>query len=362
MAKNTTVDAVASPTAAQLEHRLSQYAASFHHRLGGVVWKAKDAVSLSAVAGAACAATPAAEAAINYSGPLTFNTAFFAHNFECGGSCFTRVAVPITDTSGSTLANFYLSAYAGYGGYVGLNFGTGGSVNSPSTPGTLGEELLLAPDPTNAIDRPNQLSAGDSIGATGDFFSPAIGDNNDNRRLTLKGPYADPTLNWEQGDSGYVGVKFDTSGGNASHYGWVRLEIVFEGAPAGLPTSGMGGNFFGLANVIDWAYETTPDTPIIAGDSGLTPVQLPGDFNEDGVVDAADYTVWRDGLGTTFVQEDYLEWANNYGASSAPALSAAVPEPTGATVLGLGLLALGSAGLRKHRDRRKTEAVGLGST
>src|ERR1700742_3841341 len=32
---------------------------------------------------------------------------------------------------------------------------------------------------------------------------------------------------------------------------------------------------------------------------------LPGDFNDDGHVDAADYLVWRGGLGTTFTQSDY---------------------------------------------------------
>ncbi len=30
------------------------------------------------------------------------------------------------------------------------------------------------------------------------------------------------------------------------------------------------------------------------------PAVLDGDYNLDGTVDAADYTVWRDGLGTTF--------------------------------------------------------------
>jgi sugar lactone lactonase YvrE len=33
-----------------------------------------------------------------------------------------------------------------------------------------------------------------------------------------------------------------------------------------------------------------------------------GDFNADGVVNAADYVVWRKGLGTTFTQTDYDGW------------------------------------------------------
>lgn len=76
---------------------------------------------------------------------------------------------------------------------------------------------------------------------------------------------------------------------------------------------------------------------------------LAGDYNEDGVVDAADFTVWRDTLGLTGTglladgngdrvvdQLDYDFWKANFGAT-APAngslTTAAVPEPQ-AWVLG----------------------------
>ena len=39
----------------------------------------------------------------------------------------------------------------------------------------------------------------------------------------------------------------------------------------------------------------------------------PGDYNLNGAVDAADYTVWRDGLGTTYTQADYDVWRANFG-------------------------------------------------
>jgi hypothetical protein len=74
---------------------------------------------------------------------------------------------------------------------------------------------------------------------------------------------------------------------------------------------------------------------------------IDGDFNEDGFVNAADYTVWRDGLGGEFTASDYQLWKSNFGASgsvggsvitngvvryeaiSAGAASvAAVPEPS----------------------------------
>lgn len=76
-----------------------------------------------------------------------------------------------------------------------------------------------------------------------------------------------------------------------------------------------------------------------------------GDYNADGVVNAADYTVWRDALGQaitlpnegdtpgTVTQEDYVVWANNYGSSAAPSSSAAVPEPASGLMLIVGLAA-----------------------
>ena len=51
----------------------------------------------------------------------------------------------------------------------------------------------------------------------------------------------------------------------------------------------------------------------------------PGDYNRDGFVDAADYTVWRDGLGGPGGPEGYAEWATAYSAGAPPAR--AVPEP-----------------------------------
>ncbi|TWT36482.1 hypothetical protein KOR34_13880 [Posidoniimonas corsicana] len=87
-------------------------------------------------------------------------------------------------------------------------------------------------------------------------------------------------------------------------------------------------------------------------------VGLPGDFNADGVVDAADYTVWRDTLGAVGAGlaadanldsridgADYAIWRASFGdtLSSQPASAAAVPEPAALLLAGV-LLACGSAG------------------
>jgi uncharacterized sulfatase len=74
---------------------------------------------------------------------------------------------------------------------------------------------------------------------------------------------------------------------------------------------------------------------------------LLGDHNHDGVVDGADYTLWRKtGING---QQGYLDWRANYGAtvagfgigSGASAGSAAVPEPGALMTIVLSILACG---------------------
>ena len=76
----------------------------------------------------------------------------------------------------------------------------------------------------------------------------------------------------------------------------------------------------------------------------LFPLLLPGDYNDDGLVDASDYTVWRDSFGSTITlpnedaspnvvdMSDYNVWKVNFGTtivSGAGALSSgSVPETT----------------------------------
>lgn len=124
------------------------------------------------------------------------------------------------------------------------------------------------------------------------------------------------------------------------------LDLAFVGADV------IDSLFIGGASMAagTWGAEgsgATFTTPLISG-TGILNVTtfvappLWGDYNEDGVVDSADYVVWRDSVGqeaalpnddTVGVDEDdYERWKVNFGNSNAgsggAASSNAVPEPT----------------------------------
>jgi hypothetical protein len=54
----------------------------------------------------------------------------------------------------------------------------------------------------------------------------------------------------------------------------------------------------------------------------------PGDFNRNGSVDAADYVVWRNRLGSTHTPADFDMWRANFGKAAVSAVApSTTPEP-----------------------------------
>ena len=99
-------------------------------------------------------------------------------------------------------------------------------------------------------------------------------------------------------------------------------------------------------------------------------IGLPGDFNRDGAVDAADYSLWRDQLGQTVLPgtgpdgngdgivdtDDYGVWRTNFGRMEESALLAGlsiVPEPSTNTIA----LILGLCLFRRFWRHRFTQSV-----
>lgn len=116
---------------------------------------------------------------------------------------------------------------------------------------------------------------------------------------------------------------------------------------------------------------TTPLPSIVPIDVYYLPA---GDFNLDGIVDAADYVVWRNSVGQVGVDlladadgngavdgADYIIWKADYGqtqflasaALSLASVGAVVPEPA-TLVLGLAMTAV-FAGFVRHARRQFNE-------
>lgn len=139
-----------------------------------------------------------------------------------------------------------------------------------------------------------------------------------------------------------------------------------------------GADDYGVAIVADgtadgWEIHangsTTPDARprlvVYSGDVNVVVPGLPGDFNDDGSVNIADYTVWRNNLGSSFALNgngdetggsanvvdaaDYELWKANFGQTSGGGTALVqVPEPS--SVL-LGLISL--LGMTQIRRLRK---------
>ena len=86
---------------------------------------------------------------------------------------------------------------------------------------------------------------------------------------------------------------------------------------------------------------------------------LPGDYNNDGTVDAADYTVWRDHLGSGTAlpnddtagvgQDDYDRWGANYGENLGSGSVTTIPEPIALALSLIAIVVCDATRLRKKR-------------
>ena len=108
---------------------------------------------------------------------------------------------------------------------------------------------------------------------------------------------------------------------------------------AGIRTLGdaYDSSVFGNGNGdLAFTYGITGSSKLLTGTVtyiGTAPAGVVGDYNGNGIVDAADYTVWRDHLGQSFALQnrdpangsgpisaaDYTSWKSNFGRMPAAA-------------------------------------------
>jgi hypothetical protein len=101
------------------------------------------------------------------------------------------------------------------------------------------------------------------------------------------------------------------------------------------------------SGIIQHLYDVPADQTLVVTET----LQRSGDYNGDGLVDAADYSVWRDKLGTnanlpgdetlgSVTQPDYVVWSTNFGiaAASSSGQLFTIPEPATSLLFYLAVL------------------------
>jgi hypothetical protein len=153
--------------------------------------------------------------------------------------------------------------------------------------------------------------------------------------------------------------------GNGSGNGWEEFggsgpRVIGESFLTGNSTVANNGTVgLGSAFNIGGTRDLLFQYSVVTG-AGTNPT---GDYNSDGKVDAADYVVWR--KNNINGQQGYTDWRTNFGASGAAGgpgtlvggfvryvsaglgAGAAVPEPAGVWLVGVGLASLALSSRRK---------------
>jgi len=126
---------------------------------------------------------------------------------------------------------------------------------------------------------------------------------------------------------------------------WVKLEYDFE-IPA-TDSTGKAVDYITTVLFLDNKTATTPSQGILfLDDFSLEVLEggVPGDFDEDGDVDGADFLRWQRGQSPNpNSEQDLQKWQENQGSTTLPpTIFVAVPEPATGFLLLFGVLAMPS--------------------
>jgi hypothetical protein len=186
--------------------------------------------------------------------------------------------------------------------------GTGASLPpgiSSWAPGAGASDYITSITPVQSPAGPASTSYSDVLIG---YFEPLLADNGDY-------PFADGTH--------FMLVNGASTGTAASKSQWYRLTFDFgqsaldslellsrdTGEVELVPLSHLGSSQYSL----EWNLEGGTGDLFRFASSGVVPPSIPGDFNDDGIVDAADYVVYRKGLA----QGSYETWRAHFGTTNA---------------------------------------------
>jgi autotransporter-associated beta strand protein len=237
---------------------------------------------------------------------------------------------------------------------IGKSAGTGTLVLSSDSPGFNGSVIvdagaLIVNNTSGSAtgDGAVTVNAGAMFGGEGTVSgnvtnSGTVAPGSGPGTLTLGGDYSQQTGGQLQIELASAS-NFDklVVGGSASFAGTLAVSLVGGFSPAfgdvfTIVTAGSRTGTFGTTVLPalsgDLAWEVNYATTSVS-----LSIVLPGDFNHDGMVNAADYVVWRKSDGP---EDDYDAWKANFGESSGSgSLSdSTVPEPASRWLLILGAL------------------------
>jgi prepilin-type N-terminal cleavage/methylation domain-containing protein/prepilin-type processing-associated H-X9-DG protein len=207
--------------------------------------------------------------------------------------------------------------------------GAGGGIAISNSSVSAFPEYLV--DPSPAINGATGLMIHDGYVYVSALFSFSI------RRFALSNGQMDPS--W-----GITGVGFPQDLAVApDENGFLAGILGFTNGSGSISRYAFNGTFLGtFASPSENGF--TEATAFV-----VVPTNLIGDFNKDGVVDAADYVTWRKTSPTN--ASGYDDWRANFGetdpASSAAPSADPVPEPAGCLLLQIAILAGGWAARRR---------------
>jgi hypothetical protein len=161
-----------------------------------------------------------------------------------------------------------------------------------------------------------------------------------------------PIIGNDTTGSGDLGDFFSNAGNTAVYGQDSFVSATFNGSTYNWKISYTGNIIWTDPNasaVTSISGTGAADVVLIGFSSVIVPQGVPGDYNNNGVVDAADYVLWRkggqlqnevDNPGTVNAA-DYTAWRTRFGNTSGSGLSAgAVPEPSAILLIVAGLFGL----------------------